>query len=474
MAGRTVSGAAAGDLALRGGRERPPRQLGTGRCGQIERAVLRGGERGQFAHDQPGDLQQVPVSLHQAGDARQVGVQPVLLAVGVRGLPQVGHHQVDVVLELGDLAARVDGDGLGEVALGDRTRHARDSSHLGGEVTGQAVHALGQSLPGTGHAFDLGLPAEAAFGADLAGHPGDLVGEGGQLAHHGVERLLELKDLPARVHVDLLAQVALRHRGRDLGDVPHLSGQVVRHRVHVLGEVFPDPGDPADVGLPAEAAFGADLAGHPGDLVGEGGQLAHHGVERLLELEHLALRVDGDLLAQVTFRDRRRDLGDVPDLHGEVGGHAVDGDGQVFPYARDPADVGLPAEAAFGADLAGHPGDLVGEGGQLVDHGVEGLLELEHLALGVHRHLAGEVAARHGRGDHGDVPDLLGLLRHLGGEGGELRGYLIDHRPDVREHGAVAAVAEPPGAGAEVTVGQRGQRVTDGLKVGVGIPGLCG
>ena len=89
---------------------------------------------------------------------------------------------------------------------------------------------------------------------------------------------------PARVHVDLLAQVALRDRGGDLGDVADLGGQVVRHRVDVLGEVFPDPRDAADVGLAAEPAFGADLAGHPGDLVGERGQLAHHGVERLLEL----------------------------------------------------------------------------------------------------------------------------------------------------------------------------------------------
>ena len=34
-----------------------------------------------------------------------------------------------------------------------------------------------QPLPGAGHALDLGLAAEAAFAADLAGHPGDLGGE---------------------------------------------------------------------------------------------------------------------------------------------------------------------------------------------------------------------------------------------------------------------------------------------------------
>ena len=34
-----------------------------------------------------------------------------------------------------------------------------------------------EPLPGPGHALDLGLPAELAFPADLAGDPGDLGGE---------------------------------------------------------------------------------------------------------------------------------------------------------------------------------------------------------------------------------------------------------------------------------------------------------
>src|SRR3712207_6947159 len=42
---------------------------------------------------------------------------------------------------------------------------------------------------------------------------------------------LELQDLPAGVHGDLLAQVALRDGRGDLGDVAHLVGQVARHGV---------------------------------------------------------------------------------------------------------------------------------------------------------------------------------------------------------------------------------------------------
>ena len=36
---------------------------------------------------------------------------------------------------------------------------------------------VGEVLPGAGHAFDLGLAAELAFGADLAGHAGHFRGE---------------------------------------------------------------------------------------------------------------------------------------------------------------------------------------------------------------------------------------------------------------------------------------------------------
>ena len=74
----------------------------------------------------------------------------------------------------------------------------------------------------------VGLSAEVALGADLAGHAGHLVGERGQLVDHRVDGLLQLQDLAARVNRDLLRQVALGHRGGHLGDRAHLGGQVVR------------------------------------------------------------------------------------------------------------------------------------------------------------------------------------------------------------------------------------------------------
>src|SRR5690606_16831600 len=101
-----------------------------------------------------------------------------------------------------------------------------------------------------------------------------------------------------------------------------------------------------------------------------------HRVDGVLELEHLALDVHGDLLGEVAARDRGGDLGDVPHLVGEVVGHRVDVVGEVLPDAGDALDVGASAEFALGADFAGHAGDLVGEGGELVDHRVDGVLEL--------------------------------------------------------------------------------------------------
>ncbi len=97
-------------------------------------------------------------------------------------------------------------------------------------------------------------------------------------------------------------------------------------------------------------------------------------------------------------------------------GHEVDVVGEVLPGAGDAGHFGLAAELAFGADFAGHAGDFAGEGVELVDHGVDGVLQLENFALHVHGDLAREVAAGHGGGDFGDVADL----------GGEVAGHGVD------------------------------------------------
>ena len=105
------------------------------------------------------------------------------------------------------------------------------------------------------------------------------------------------------------------------------------------GQVAPDAGDVLDLGLDAELALGADLAGDARDLAGERRELVDHRVDRLLQLRDLALGVDGDLLREVALRDRGRDLGDRAHLAVRLSAEQVDVVGQAAPGARDALDV---------------------------------------------------------------------------------------------------------------------------------------
>ena len=302
-------------------------------------------------------------------------------------------------------------DKRGLHALGSH-RHAvrhRDRVELHGRSASgpdAGLHLLGQAAPRPGHAFDLGLAAEAAFGADLAGDAGDLVGERRELVDHRVQRVLELEDLAACVDRDLLRQIALGDGGRDFGDVAHLARQVSGHGVDVVCEVLPGAADARHLRLATEFPFRTDFARHAGHLGSEAVELVDHRVDGVLEPEDLAAHVDRDLFREVAPGDRGRDLRDVAHLGGQVAGHVVDVVRQVLPNTGDAGHLGLAAELTFRTDLARHPGDLPGEGVQLVDHDVDGFLELEDFALDFDCDLLGEVAFLNGGGDLGDIPHL--------------------------------------------------------------------
>src|SRR5205814_3420427 len=146
------------------------------------------------------------------------------------------------------------------------------------------------------------------------------------------------------------------------------------HQVHALRQVLPRSGDTLHLGLAAQLAFSTDLARHPGHFRGECVELVDHDINRVLQLEDLAFDLDRDLLGEVALLNGSGDFGNVANLGRQVGGQLVDVIGQVLPGARGTKDVGLAAEAAFGADLAGHARDLAGEGVQLVDHTVDRVL----------------------------------------------------------------------------------------------------
>ena len=103
--------------------------------GQVVDGALLGLTSGrQLGREHLGRPYQVALALQHAGELGEVGLQPILLAVALRGLAEVGDHRVDVVFQLGDLAARLDLNRAGEVALGHGGGDLGDGADLGGEI----------------------------------------------------------------------------------------------------------------------------------------------------------------------------------------------------------------------------------------------------------------------------------------------------------------------------------------------------
>ena len=162
------------------------------------------------------------------------------------------------------------------------------------------------------------------------------------------------------------------------------------------------------LGLTAELAFGADFAGDAADFRGKPVELIHHRIDGVLQLQDFALDVDRNLSGRSPRAIGRGHFGDVADLAGEVGGHRVDVVGEVLPGTGDARHHGLSAELAFGSDFARHAGDFGREGVELIDHRVDGVLELENFALHVDRDLPRQIAAGDGRRHFGNVANLVG------------------------------------------------------------------
>src|SRR5205085_171346 len=144
-----------------------------------------------------------------------------------------------------------------------------------------------------------------------------------ELIDHDVDRVLQLEDLALHVDGDLLGKVAAGHGGRDVRDVADLAGQVRRHQVHIVGEIGPGAGDALDLRLTAQFALGAHFAGDVPTRGSYGLELIDHDVDRVLQLEDLALHVDGDLLGEIAARHGGGHLGDVAHLAREIFGHQV-------------------------------------------------------------------------------------------------------------------------------------------------------
>ncbi len=275
-----------------------------------------------------------------------------------------------------------------------------------GEVRRHRVDRVGQIFPRAADAGHFGLAAQNAFGADFARHARHFRGETVELVHHGVDRVFQLQNFALHVHRDLARQVAFGHGGGHFGDVADLRREIRGHGIDVIRQIFPRAGDAGNDGLAAEFAFGADFARHAGDFGGEGVQLVHHRIDRVLQLQNFALHVHRDFPGQVAARNGGGHVRDVADLAGEVGRHGIDIVGQIFPRAGDAGHEGLSAQFSFGADFARHARHFGGERAELVHHRVDRFLELENFAAHVHGDLFRQIAVGHGNRHFGDVADL--------------------------------------------------------------------
>src|SRR5947208_12129565 len=149
----------------------------------------------------------------------------------------------------------IDGDFLRQIAVGDGDGHVGDVANLGRQVTGHGVDAVRQVLPGAGDPRNGGLAAQLAFGADFAGDAGDFGGERIQLIDHRVDRFFELQDFAMDVDGDFLREVAVGDRDGNFGDVADLSGQIARHEVDALGQIFPNTAHATNLRVANEPAF---------------------------------------------------------------------------------------------------------------------------------------------------------------------------------------------------------------------------
>jgi hypothetical protein len=177
--------------------------------------------------------------------------------------------------------------------------------------------------------------------------------------------------------------------------------------IDVVCELGPRTLDPGHCSLSTENAAGADLHGDTGDFRGEGGELSNHGVHGVFELEHLALNVDLDSLREVSGGDSFGDVRDRADLIGQIARHRVDVHRQVGPSPLHTGNGRLATEDAVRADFHRHAGDLGRERGELANHRVHGVLELQHLSLDIDFDGLREVARCHSLGDVRDRSNLV-------------------------------------------------------------------
>jgi hypothetical protein len=193
---------------------------------------------------------------------------------------------------VGQVLALAVGVGAGQAERGgavDRLHHVEDAMlgrHHRGQLRQDQLGHVGQVALALEHAGELG---EVGLEPVLLGV---LLGGVLEVADHLVDVVLQGRHLALGLEGDRAGEVALGDGGGDLGDGPHLGGEVGGQLVDVLRQRLPRPGRPGNLRLAAQTALDAHFAGHRRDLVGERRQGVNHLVDRVGQGRDLALGLD--------------------------------------------------------------------------------------------------------------------------------------------------------------------------------------
>ena len=268
-----------------------------------------------------------------------------------------------VFLSCEQLAAHLDGDLAGQVAVRDGGRHLGDVAHLVGQVRRHQVDVVGQLLPRAGRRR---APRPGRRACPRRRRRARRASPRRRTTHSWSTIVLMVflssSSSPRTSTVILRVRSPRAIAVATCGDVAHLVGQVRRHLVDVVGQLLPGAAHALDRGLAAELALGAHLARDARHLVGERATADRPCVDGVLQLEDLAARVDDDLLLQVALRRWRSRPARccAPDRSGSS---AIELTASVRwrQVPEHAAHVGLTAELALDADLAREARHLVGE-----------------------------------------------------------------------------------------------------------------
>src|SRR5207244_153732 len=143
---------------------------------------------------------------------------------------------VDRVFEFKNFSANIDGDLLGEIAVGDGGGNGGNVADLRGQVTRHEIDVIRKVLPSAGNTFDFGLATEFTFGADFARHTVHFRGESAELVDHRVDRFcgaqkVTLEFATLDFHRHALGEITFSDSADDAGRFADRMRQAINQQI---------------------------------------------------------------------------------------------------------------------------------------------------------------------------------------------------------------------------------------------------